>query len=217
MSCEAISVPKETEFDVVITGDVHRYRVGGQLLNDETFTVRIVNEDLTERWFGNYGANYIDDLTQKAGCVKRLSVFWRMLVDGAKCKSPKLTLEVLTSEEMENLSHSKFGSESDDKLFLLLTHASDYDCFRFPLPVKFVPFSTQELLQTVSELYQDNKRLQRTLAATDCMAQVISIEKKFGELQALLKETQKRSNTKILALKKQVACLKGKLRKGDSN
>jgi coiled-coil domain-containing protein 61 len=210
MSAEAITPTVDDEFDAILAGIGHKYRFTAKLSGSDLFAVQIVNEDFTQRWSGTYSANYVDDMTQKAGCTKKLSVFWRMMRDSIG-ESSMLSLEVLTSQEIQNLSHFKLIPEPDDRLFVLLTQKSEYDCFRFPLPLKSVPYSSEELVATIRLLYQDNRDMKRAFAAADCMGPVLAIEKKCEKLQELVKEVQKQKDMKICALKKKVKMLKAKL------
>ena len=198
-----------TEFETVIATGKYKYRIAGQAASPNSFTIRIINEDYTERWAGNYSANYIDDITQKAGCVKRISVFWRMLVNAVKSETDSVTLQILTEDEMEALSNSRIG-EPDNRLYLLLTHMSEYDCFRYPLPVRVAPFTYEEYADTIKLLYEDNKNLQKALVDSDCTATIMSLETKVEEFTEMMSQLRKQKDLEIARLKRKIKQMKAK-------
>ena len=199
-----------TEFETVIVTGKEKYRIAGQATTPNAFTIRIINEDYTERWAGNYSANYIDDITTKAGCVKRISVFWRMLVNAAKSETDSVTLQILTEDEIQTLSNSRI-SEPDRKLYLLLTQSSEYDCFKYPLPVRVAPFTYEEYADTIKLLYQDNKNLQKALVDSDCTDTIMSLEQKVEEFSQMMTQLRKQKDMEIATMKKKLRKAKAKL------
>jgi hypothetical protein len=198
-------------FEVVIPGTDGKYRFTGRSNSRDSFTLRIVNEDLTERWTSSYSAAFIDEITQKAGCAKRMNVFWRMLVNAAIGKSQTVALEILTELEIQHASHSTTTVESNERIFLLLTQSSEYDSFRYPLPVKKVPFTNAEYAETIRLLYEDNKQMHETLASSDCIPAVLVLEQKIAEYNEIVKQLRAQKDAEISALKKKVKRLKQKL------
>ena len=211
MSKENMESFQDVDFDTVVTTNNVKYRVAGQALSQGAFALRIINENYTRRWAANYSANYIDDITQKTGCVKRISVFWKMLLDAAKGQSQSCTLQILTEDEMQELSHSRVLNDSGQKIYLLITQASEYDSFRYPLPVKEAPFTYEEYADTIKLLYEDNKNLQRSLADSDCAATLVSLEQKVEEYSEMLAQVRKQKDNEIALLKKQLKAMKAKL------
>ena len=97
----------QTEFDIVITTPKAKYRFSGIVINHDSFSLKIINENYTMRWGADFSANYIDDLTTKAGCTKRISVFWKMLLSIAKGESQTASIEVLTPQEVYEIKKSR--------------------------------------------------------------------------------------------------------------
>lgn len=207
---------QEVDFDVVIGSASGKYRIAGQAMNHDSFTLRIINEDYTKRWAGTYSANYINDITQKAGCVKKISVFWKMLVNAVKNQNPSVTLEIFTDDEMLSFSHSRVVNDHDPKLYILLTQTSDYDCFKYPLPVPFAAFTYEEYAETIKLLYEDNKNLQKSLAASDCTMTVLSLEEKLEEYTQVIEQLRKQKDLQIATLKRKVKNLKAKIEEKNS-
>ena len=54
---ESSDVP--TEFDIVNTTNDIKYRFSGRVVNHDTFSLKIINEDYTLRWAADFSANYI--------------------------------------------------------------------------------------------------------------------------------------------------------------
>jgi hypothetical protein len=209
MTSDSVDLP-QTEFNVVVEGTECKYRLFGRATSRGTFSIRILNEDYTQRWMGSYSATFIDEITQKAGCAKKISVFWKMVSDAATRTSRTVTLDILTEEEIQNVGRLRVTSESGHRIFLLVTQSSEYDCFRYPLPVKTVPFTCEEYAETVRRLYQHNK----SLAAADCVSAAIAIEQKLADFRDIVARVQKQKDSEIAALRRKVKALKQKLSDG---
>jgi hypothetical protein len=211
MSIESDREGAPTTFDVVITGTDSKYRLSGRTNTRDSFTLKIVNEDFTERWTSSYSASFIDEITQKAGCAKRISVFWKMLVNAVNHDSLTVTIEILNESEIQQASRSKSNAECMDRIFLLLTQSSEYDCFRYPLPVKKVPFTREEYAETIRLLYNDNKQMHESLVSSDCVPQVLVVEQKMEEYNAIVNQMRAQKDAEIAALRKKVKALKQRI------
>ncbi|OHT09691.1 hypothetical protein TRFO_21309 [Tritrichomonas foetus] len=201
------------EFDIVVIIKDRKYRFSGRVLNHDSFTLKIINEDYTKRWAADFSANYIDDLTTKAGCVKRISVFWKMLINIASGESQTASLEILTTEEINEIRKNKnkpVEEDQDSKLYIILTQTSEYDKFHYPLPLPFMPFTYEEYAQTIQLLYHDNSQLHKSLIAADCTQAVISLENKVTEFAAMFEEMKRVKNEKIKKLQRKVRLLQQK-------
>jgi hypothetical protein len=199
-----------SEIEAVVTSGDAKYRITGHS-NRDSFVLKVVNENLTDRWTSTYSAGFIDEITQKAGCAKRITVFWKMLADAATRESQSVTLEILTEAQIQQASRSRTSGESEDRLFVLLTQSSEYDCFRYPLPIKRVPFTRDECLETISLLYEDNRRMHETITAMDCAPAVLVVEQKLAEYMAMVDQMREQLEAERAALKKKVRRLKQKL------
>ena len=196
------------EFNVVVRGRRGKYRIAGQVLSQDAFTVIAIDETYTHRWAGNFSANFIDDITQKAGCVKRINVFWRMLLSAALGESQTVTLQVLTDDEI--------NSNSDDgRIFIVITQQSEFDRFRYPLPLKVARFTYEEYEQTIQLLYEDNKNLKKALANSDSADQIAALEAQVGQYKQKVEDVRRHKDAKIAALKKKMQKLKAKLAKAE--
>ena len=202
----------DSEFNVVIPCYRTKYRVAGHVTSQDSFTIIAINESYTQRWAGTFSANFIDAMTQKAGCGKRISVFWRMLVAAANGESQTARIEIATEEEMQRRGAAD-ASDSDGRVYILLTQRSEYDCFKYPLPLKVTRFTYEEYAQTIEMLYEDNRRLKRELAKSDGGARIEELEQKLGDSDRELENVRKKKDTQIAKLQKKVRRLKAKLAK----
>lgn len=229
---ESSDVP--TEFDIVNTTNDIKYRFSGRVVNHDTFSLKIINEDYTLRWAADFSANYIDDLTTKAGCIKRISVFWKMLTEIAENESQTATLEILTAAQVQEIKNAKsknpsnivrssqnqkksykfvenFGlDDENNKLYVIITQKSEYDCFKYPLSLPTVPFTYEEYAETIKLLYHDNAQLHKSLIAADCSQVVLSLENKVSEFAKMFEEMKKVKDDKIKSLKKKIKLLQTK-------
>jgi coiled-coil domain-containing protein 61 len=200
-----------SDFEVVIASPDSKYRLTGRSSNRDSFTLKIINEDFTERWTSSYSAGFIDEITHKAGCAKRITVFWKMLVKAALGESQTVTVEILTEIELQRMSGSRISGDSGDRIFLLLTQSSEYDRFRYPLPVKKVPFTREEYAETIRILYEDNRQMHESLVSSDCIPNVLIIEQKIAEYNTIVNEIRAQKDAEIFVLKKKIKKLKQKL------
>lgn len=229
---ESTDVP--TEFDIVNTTYDVKYRFSGRVLNHDTFSLKIINEDYTLRWAADFSANYIDDVTTKAGCIKRISVFWKMLTEIAQEESQTASLEILTAAQVQEIKDAKsknptrmmrarqnqnktykfaenLGLEDENnKLYVIITQRSEYDCFKYPLALPTVPFTYEEYAETIKLLYHDNAQLHKSLIAADCSQVVKSLENKVTEFAEMFAEMKKAKDDKIKSLKKKIKILQSK-------
>lgn len=214
-----------TEFDIIVTSNETKYRFSGRVVNQDTFSLKIINENYTLRWSEDFSANYIDDLTTKAGCIKRISVFWKMLTEIAEGESHTASIDILSPIEVNNLRRNSAKTtkssaqsldsakitpeENNAKIYVIVTQNSEYDCFKYPLSLKAVPFTYEEYAQTIQLLYNDNLKLHKSLIASDCTQVVISLENKVAEFTAMFTEMKKRKDQQIKNLKRKVKMLQG--------
>lgn len=234
-----LSLPEDssdipTEFDIVVTTNDLKYRFSGRVVNHDTFSLKIISEDYTLRWAGDFSANFIDDLTTKAGCIKKISVFWKMLTEIAEDESQTASLEILTAEQIQEIRNKKnkyptpmirpqnqrktpklsdnllLEDESNSKLYVIITQKSEYDCFKYPLSLPQVPFTYEEYAETIKLLYYDNAQLHKSLIAADCSQVVQSLENKVSEFAEMFATMKKDKDDKIKSLKKKVKTLQAR-------
>jgi hypothetical protein len=213
MASQGADLPR-TEFKVVLEAAGCKYHLFGRYTGRETFSIRILNEDYSQRWMRKYSATFINEVTQKAGCTKKISVFWRMLAEAATRMSRTVKLEIMTEAEIQNVSRLRVSSEPGDRIFLLVTQSSECDFFRYPLPVKSVPFTYEEYAEMIRRLRQDNKRLQENLAASDCVSAAMVIEQKLAEFSDIVTLVQNQKDDEIAALRRKVKAIKQKASDG---
>ena len=200
------------EVDTIVSAESGSYRVAGKLVDSDTLSIRIINENYTERWASNYSANYISDVTQKAGSFKSISEFWKMIVGAVNDGSEYLTMNILTEDDMRGLSQSGIGTGSDNKLYLLLTASLDGRRFRFPLPVRSAPFTYEEYADTIRLLYEDNRVMQSLTIQADCTQTILSLERKIKKFSVMMNQLREEKDGTIYALKRKIKRLRQRIR-----
>ena len=83
-----------------------------------------VEEKLTgAQWKGDFQAKYVEDITQKAGCAKKFSVFFQMLVSAFKSSSSEVFIDLLTLGDLMKLKNlGQEVKDSNEKRYLILTY-----------------------------------------------------------------------------------------------
>lgn len=197
------------EFDSIITQDKEVYRLHANAPDSETIIIRIVNRDYTKRWQAEFSSAYIEDITNKSGGSKKLSVFWRMLCNSANSISQSVKIEILDNDSLQKMSSlSKLGVDS--KLYLILVQSSEFETIKYPLPIPSSPYTNEELISTVRRLYNENERLQASLEKIDTTNSIHSLERRLTEMNALMREVQLQKDEEISNLQSRISKLHNK-------
>eukprot|EP00903_Cladosiphon_okamuranus_P009943 g9436.t3 len=146
-----------------------------------TLRVEVETEDGSSRWCGEFAARYVEGITQKTGSAKKFPVFVKMLLDALGEKhggSGTVFVDLLTYADLELLKarrvgHAKQklqgpggsgsggggGSSGNNKRYLILTYAGEYDRVHYPLPLGYVESPERgQLERTISRLAEDLSR-----------------------------------------------------------
>lgn len=143
------------EFDCLLDFRGVFFHLEARYMSDELFTLSFLSPDFTERWYGEFSSEHIEDVTHRAGALKKLSTFWKMLCTAGFKQSKSVSLEiVLPSAFLETLA-----TVSEDKIYIVLTQFSEFDRVKFPLRLLYTEFTLDELKATIRRLYADNLRL----------------------------------------------------------
>jgi len=113
---------------------------------------------------GEFGKQYIEEITRKTGSFKKFPIFLTMLLssleddDSSRSEGgATLSLDVLTSAELTSMSRTKQPNKPQPKVdptkrYCILTYKSEYDRVHYPLPC-------QEALVTVEVMKRRFQRL----------------------------------------------------------
>uniref|UniRef100_A0A061QVB8 Coiled-coil domain-containing protein 61 n=1 Tax=Tetraselmis sp. GSL018 TaxID=582737 RepID=A0A061QVB8_9CHLO len=174
-----MSSPKETtvQADFTETIDVSfqnvQYIVTVSTVQGENLTIEVECKHDANRWRGDFTSKYIEDITSKTGNFKKYPVFVRMLLSALKQGSDSVFVDLLTYADLEMLKARKEkanGASSqrpfpaNNKRYLILTYAAEFDRVHFPLPLLYEDNPDPETLKkTISALRADVESLQEAL------------------------------------------------------
>eukprot|EP00729_Bicosta_minor_P029204 gene29204-8152_t len=77
-----------------------------------SMSIRVAELLTGELWIGEFGSQYIAELTQKSGNYKPLDLFARMLEVAVNGASDSVTVDLLTYEDLELLRAQKHGMQA---------------------------------------------------------------------------------------------------------
>jgi hypothetical protein len=164
------------------------------------FSLSFVSPDSTERWHNDFFSLHITDITQRSGAVKPLSIFWQMLYAAGLQQSTAVSLEVVISSAfLEPLA-----IVSDDKIYIVLTHAFEFDRVRYPLRLLRTDFTLEEHRATIRRLYLENMQLKESPRAVNAREPV-------GRLQLTAEQLINQIAKLVAAKNAEIKCLEQKL------
>ena len=98
----------------------------------------------------------IEDITAKTGNFKKFAVFVKMLLSAVKQASDSVFVDLLTYQDLEVLKSRKTGqappsrpSPANNKRYLILTYAAEFDRVHYPLPLVFEESPDPQYLKQV--------------------------------------------------------------------
>ena len=111
-----------------------------------------------------FSSRYIEEITRKTGNYKKFSVFVQMLLQSLDGQSDSVFIDLLTYADLELLKSRKTGktesssaaSKANNKRYLIMTYAVEYDRVHYPLPLSFEDApDPANLKMTISRLRQE--------------------------------------------------------------
>jgi hypothetical protein len=154
-----------------------------------------IEEDCTpKRWFGEFSAQYIEEITHMTGNFKTFNVFLSMLLSSLEQNSDSVLVDLLTYADLELLKSRRAGkpdtsvilsAQGNKKRYLILTYTVEFDRVHYPLPLAFVDHPSTEslqrtidrlrmrsgeesdamLIQDIEQLREENKMLRKTVSS----------------------------------------------------
>lgn len=131
-----------------------------------------IEDDHNDRWSGDFTAQYVEEITMKAGSFKKFDIFLKMMVSAFDKDSENVYVDILTYADLEMLRNRKVAAASGEskmntsvdstnsknalskmKRYMILTYRGEFDKVHFPLPLSFeeVP-NVQALKRTINRL-----------------------------------------------------------------
>ncbi|KAF0716585.1 Aste57867_2763 [Aphanomyces stellatus] len=120
----------------------------------------------SDRWGAHFPSLYIEELTKKTGNFKRFYTFVNMLMSALNHKSESVFIDLLTYSDLELYRKRKMGKSTathhidsatmlNNKRYLILTYAVEFDRVHYPLPLNYVETPSPAMLQkTIRRLKQ---------------------------------------------------------------
>ena len=132
----------------------------------------IEQKDNSNRWKGMFTAAYLEDISLKTGNFKKFDVFVEMLRTALASQSDTVFVDLLTFADLQMLKsrHAKpaagghdtanssttAGGSSNQKRYLILTYAVEFDRVHYPLPLHFnTAPSPRDLQATIARLRRE--------------------------------------------------------------
>ena len=130
---------------------------------------------------GQFSSRYIEEITRKTGNYKKFTVFVQMLMQSLDGQSDSVFIDLLTYSDLELLKSRKTGksesssaaSKANNKRYLIMTYAVEYDRVHYPLPLNFEEApDPANLKMTISRLRQEMAELKSSVVRACCSGPV---------------------------------------------
>ena len=185
------------------------YVVSVSSFNGDMLSIEVEQKQEGLRWRGDFTSRYIEDITTKTGNFKKFGVFHKMLVAAVVEESESVFIDLLTYADLEALKNKRQGgaaparttsAKQNNKRYLILTYAAEYDRVHYPLPLLFEDQpSVESLNATVARLKRENARL----AATAGVGKGDSSE--IGAENARLRDENEQLRQKVRQLRRDLS------------
>jgi hypothetical protein len=76
------------------------YRLHISIFQVTSFGISLFDDDLLERWVGEFSAPFIEDVTRKAGSARTAAVFWKMLQYAVAGSSPEISFDITSGQDV---------------------------------------------------------------------------------------------------------------------
>ena len=185
------------EFSLQLRGSVYLTTVS--VAGDESLSIIIEKDDSGEQWKGEFSSRYVEDVTQRTGNSKKFAVFTKMLLSALHQSSDSVYVDILTFADLEALRSkaarkapsTSSSSKDNNKRYLILTYAAEFDKVNYPLPLSFVDEpSVQDLQGTVLRLRAELQLLRKSGSRPAELA-VHKLEKENATLKAQLRQMER--------------------------
>jgi coiled-coil domain-containing protein 61 len=185
------------EFSLQLRGSVYLTTV--TVVEEESLSIIIEKDDSGEQWKGEFSTRYVEDVTQRTGNSKKFSVFTKMLLSALHQSSDSVYVDILTFADLEMLRSkaarkapsTSSSSKDNNKRYLILTYAAEFDKVNYPLPLSFVDEpSVHDLQATVLRLRAELQLLRKSGSRPVELA-VHKLEKENASLKAQVRQMER--------------------------
>ena len=161
------------------------YSMRISIRDTSTFNILLINDEIPERWESDFTAAFIQEITSKVGSTKRFAVFVKMIQMAVTGATEEVTFDVMTPNE---IVRGKNVRTTDDKMYFIVNHVTQFDNVHYPLPLKINPFSVEELKIIIRKYRKENVRLRNELAESHNRDRIDSLESQVHEINETLTE-----------------------------
>eukprot|EP00929_Paragymnodinium_shiwhaense_P014517 TRINITY_DN12242_c0_g1_i1.p1 TRINITY_DN12242_c0_g1~~TRINITY_DN12242_c0_g1_i1.p1 ORF type:complete len:631 (-),score=136.76 TRINITY_DN12242_c0_g1_i1:64-1956(-) len=131
-------------------------------------------------WHGEFGARFIEEITQRTGNTKKFDVFVKMLLSALSQESDSVYLDVLTARDLEMLRRhanpqgpptTTSVAGQSDKRYLILTYCAEFDKVHYPLPLPLERSEEDSLRTCVARLRAELADARRQISTLEVAGQ----------------------------------------------
>ena len=151
-----------------------------------TFSLTLINDDIPERWESDFTAEFVQEITTKVGNTKRFPVFVKM-IQVAVVGSTEVTFDILTQEEALR-GQSARSRKSEDKMYFVLNHVTQFENVHYPLPLKINPFTLEELKMIIRKYRKENIKLRNEMSGSQNRDRIHFLESQLHDIHETLTE-----------------------------
>jgi hypothetical protein len=171
-----------------------------RFVSEDLFSLYLISQDFTERWYGEFTGAHIEDVTRRSGALKNLPVFWKMVCNAGRRRSNTVSLEVaVPSETLQSLSKL-----SEEKVYVILTQTTEFDRVKYPMQLRPADFKPDELVAMIRRLFAENLMLKTRITMPDS---VQSLGRPVVHLNQTLVQMKSEKDNKIDQLQKKLHSL----------
>ena len=189
--------------ETILEARGQKFVFSAKLVPGEAISMKVVSIDQTERWSGDFASSYIEELTSKAGALKKIQVFWKMLTTAAFKMSKSVRLEIIPPGEFEL-------SGSDEIIGVLLTLHGEFDKIRYNLQLAKQPFTNDELVLTARKLFAEITRLKERIGELANERSVDALETQVADLTSMINSVEQEKDSEISRLKRKLRRLQAR-------
>lgn len=140
----------------------------------ETLSIEVEHAEDGRRWRSQFGARFIEEITQRTGNHKKFDVFVKMALSALSQESDAVYLDVLTARDLEMLRRhanpqgppTTSAAGQSDKRYLILTYRAEFDKVHYPLPLQLDERSEEDTLRNmVGRLKSELAEARETVAS----------------------------------------------------
>ncbi|KAK9810278.1 hypothetical protein WJX72_007806 [[Myrmecia] bisecta] len=168
---------------------------------DDTLCIEVEQKQDAQCWKGTFPAKHIQEITAKTGNFKKYAIFVKMLLTALKQESDSVFVDLLTYADLEQLRARRGLSEPplshlsppQNKRYLILTYAAEFDRVHYPLPLLYEEHPDPERLQLIiCQLRAELEALQQAAGPGDRKASNVAADmRRLREENASLRQQVK--------------------------